>query len=83
MTNQQTCATAISKDGTIVAGYYTLDNGDRHGFLWTTAGGMTDFGIPGSAGGASFAYLQPGCIRDDGRTLLPTPYQELISEPAG
>jgi probable HAF family extracellular repeat protein len=71
-TNQQTYATAISKDGTIVAGYYTLDNGDKHGFLWQGASGMTDIGIPDSAVGASFTYLQPTCINDDGTTLFGT-----------
>ncbi len=71
-TNQQTYATAISKDGTIVAGYYTLDNGDKHGFLWKAASGMTDIGIPASAVGASFIYLQPACISDDGTTLFGT-----------
>ena len=68
-TSQQTYATAISKDGTIVAGYYTLDNGDKHGFLWKAASGMTDIGIPASAVGASFTYLQPNCISDNGTTL--------------
>ncbi len=71
-TNQQTTATAISKDGTIVTGYYKLDNGDSHGFLWTAAGGMTDLGIPASAVGANFTYLQPNCISDDGTTLFGT-----------
>jgi probable HAF family extracellular repeat protein len=71
-TNQQTYATAISKDGTIVAGYYALDNGDKHGFLWKAASGMTDIGIPASAAGAGFVYLQPACISDDGTTLFGT-----------
>ena len=71
-TNAQTYATAISKDGTIVAGYYTLNNGDSHGFLWNAASGMTDIGIPASALGASFIYLKPACISDDGTTLFGT-----------
>jgi probable HAF family extracellular repeat protein len=71
-TNQQTYATAISKDGTIVAGYYPLDNGDKHGFRWQAASGMTDIGIPASAVGASFTCLQPNCISDDGTTLFGT-----------
>ena len=71
-TSQKTYATAISKDGTIVAGYYTLDNGDKHGFLWKAASGMTDIGIPASAVGASFTYLQPNCMSDDGTTLFGT-----------
>ena len=72
VTNQQTYATAINKDGTIVAGYYTLDNGDSHGFLWKAASGMTDIGIPASALGASFIYEKPACISDDGTTLFGT-----------
>lgn len=71
-TNEQTYATAISKDGTIVSGYYQLDNGDKHGFLWNAASGMTDIGIPSSAVGASFIYLKPTCISDDGTTLFGT-----------
>jgi probable HAF family extracellular repeat protein len=71
-TNQQTYATAISKDGKIVAGYYKLDNGDSHGFLWNAASGMTDIGIPASAVGANSIYLKPTCISDDGTTLLGT-----------
>ena len=71
-TSQQTYATAISQDGAIVAGYYTLDNGDKHGFLWKAASGMTDIGIPASAVGASFVYLKPACISDDGTTLFGT-----------
>jgi probable HAF family extracellular repeat protein len=71
-TNEQTYATAISKDGTIVAGYYTLDNGDSHGFFWKAGSGMTDIGIPANAVGASFVYLKPGCVSDDGTTLFGT-----------
>ena len=72
VTNQQTYATAINKDGTIVAGYYMLNNGDSHGFLWKAASGMTDIGIPVSALGASFIYLKPTCMSDDGTTLFGT-----------
>ncbi len=71
-TNEQTYATAISKDGTIVSGYYQLNNGDKHGFLWNAASGMTDIGIPASAAGAGFIYLKPTCISDDGTTLFGT-----------
>jgi len=71
-TNQQTYATAISKDGKIVAGYYTLNNGDSHGFLWKAASGMTDIGIPASAVGASFIYEKPACMSDDGAPLFGT-----------
>ena len=69
-TNQQTYATAINHDGTIVAGYYTLDTGDSHGFFWNVASGMTDIGLPASALGASFADEKPACISDDGTTLF-------------
>jgi len=69
---QQTYATAISNDGTIVTGYCVLDNGDYHGFLWKAASGMTDIGVPASALGASFIYEKPNCISDDGTTLFGT-----------
>ena len=72
ITSQQTYATAINRDGTIVTGHYQLDNGDIHGFLWTAGGGMTDLGIPPGAVGASFVYLQPDCISDDGTTVFGT-----------
>jgi len=72
VTNQQTYATAISSNGMIVTGFYTLDNGDSHGFLWQAASGMTDIGIPDSALGASYVYLKPTCMSDDGATLFGT-----------
>ena len=67
-TNQQTYATAINKDGTIVAGYYNLDDGDIHGFLWNATNGLTDMGIP--AGYPNTHYLEPTCISDDGTTVF-------------
>jgi len=45
-TNQQTYATAINNDGTIVVGYYNLDNGNSHGFFWDATNGLRDLGIP-------------------------------------
>lgn len=67
-TNQQTCATAISLDGTIVAGYYNLDDGDIHGFMWNATNGMTGMGIP--AAYPNTHYLEPTCISDDGTTVF-------------
>jgi probable HAF family extracellular repeat protein len=67
-TNQQTYATAINNDGTIVAGYYSLDDGDIHGFMWNATKGMTDMGIPASH--PNTHYLEPTCISDDGTTVF-------------
>ena len=67
-TNQQTYATAINKDGTIVAGYYNLDDGDIHGFMWNATNGLTDMGIPASH--PNTYYLEPTCISDDGTTVF-------------
>ena len=67
-TNQQTYATAINKDGTIVAGYYNLDDGDIHGFMWDATNGLTDMGIPASH--PNTYYLEPTCISDDGTTVF-------------
>jgi probable HAF family extracellular repeat protein len=67
-TNQQTYATAINNDGTIVAGYYNLDNGDIHGFLWDATNGLRDMGIPASY--PNTHYLEPTCISDDGKTVF-------------
>jgi probable HAF family extracellular repeat protein len=67
-TNQQTYATAINKDGTIVTGYYNLDDGTVHGFMWNAATGLTDMGIP--AGHPNTYYLEPTCINDDGSTVF-------------
>lgn len=65
---QQTIANAISKDGSVVAGYSTLDNGNIDGFRWTSAGGMQDLGIP--ATDPNTVYLEPTCISDDGSTVF-------------
>ena len=67
-TNQQTYATALNNDGTIVAGYYNLDNGDIHGFIWDATHGARDTGIP--AGHPNTHYLEPTCISDDGSTVF-------------
>jgi probable HAF family extracellular repeat protein len=67
-TNQQTYATAINNDGTIVAGYYNLDSGDIHGFMWDATNGLRDMGIPASH--PNTHYLEPTCISDDGTTVF-------------
>jgi probable HAF family extracellular repeat protein len=67
-TNQQTYATAINNDGTIVAGYYNLDNGDIHGFIWNATNGLRDMGFPASY--PNTHYLEPTCISDDGTTVF-------------
>lgn len=68
-TNQQTYATAINKDGSIVAGYYNLDNGDIHGFIWSATNGVSDMGIP-VISHPNTHYLEPTCISDDGTTVF-------------
>ncbi len=67
-TNQQTYATAINKDGTIVTGHYNLDDGTIHGFLWNASNGLMDMGIPDSH--PNTYYLEPTCISDDGTIVF-------------
>jgi probable HAF family extracellular repeat protein len=67
-TNQQTYATAINKDGSIVTGYYNLDDGTIHGFMWNATNGVTDLGIPTNH--PNTYYLEPTCISDDGATVF-------------
>jgi probable HAF family extracellular repeat protein len=67
-TNQQTYATAINNDGTIVAGYCNLDNGDIHGFIWDATNGLRDVGFPATY--PNTHYLEPSCISDDGTTVF-------------
>ena len=66
--NQQTYATAVNRDGAIVAGHYNLDNGDIHGFMWDATNGLRDMGIPASH--PNTHYLEPTCISDDGTTVF-------------
>ena len=67
-TNHQTYATAINSNGTVVAGYSSLDNGTSHGFMWNATNGLTDMGIPASH--PNTYYLEPTCISDDGTTVF-------------
>ena len=66
-TNHQTYATAINSDGTVVAGYRLLDNGNINGFIWTS-NGVTVLAIP--ANHPNTAYLEPTCMSDDGTTVF-------------
>jgi probable HAF family extracellular repeat protein len=68
-TNQQTYATTINNNGTVVAGYYNLDNGDIHGFIWDATNGLRDMGIP-TVTHPNTHYLEPTCISDDGTTVF-------------
>lgn len=65
--NQQTFATAINGNGTVVAGYSSLDNGNISGFIWTAANGLTVLAIPASH--PKTFYLEPTCISDNGTVL--------------
>jgi probable HAF family extracellular repeat protein len=67
-TNQQTYATAINKDGSIVTGYYNLDDGTSRGFRWNATNGLTNLGIPTNH--PNTYYLEPTCISDDGATVF-------------
>ncbi len=67
-TNQQTYASAINKNGTIVTGHYNLDDGTIHGFIWNATNGLVDMGIPSSH--PNTYYLEPICISDDGATVF-------------
>ena len=66
--NQQTYATAINRDGTIVSGYCNLEDGDIHGFMWDATNGLRDMGIPATY--PNTHYLEPTCISDDGTTVF-------------
>jgi hypothetical protein len=66
-TNHQTIATAINGNGTVVAGYSLLDNGNINGFIWTS-NGVTVLAIPTNH--PNTFYLEPTCMSDDGATLF-------------
>jgi hypothetical protein len=68
--NQQTYATAINKNGTVVAGYGLLDNNNLSGFIWNATNGVTLLGTPADFTNNSFIYLEPTCMSDDGATLF-------------
>jgi hypothetical protein len=65
-TNHQTYAAAINGNGTVVAGYSALDNGNIDGFIWTS-NGVTVLAIPTNH--PNTFYLEPTCVSDDGATL--------------
>ena len=65
-TNLQTYATAINGNGTIVAGYSSLDNGNNNGFIWSS-NRVTVLATP--ADHPNTFYLEPTCMSDDGTTI--------------
>jgi len=65
-TNHQTYATAINNNGSVVAGYSLLDNGNVNGFIWTS-NNVTVLGVPTNH--PNTFYLEPTCMSDDGATL--------------
>lgn len=67
-TNHQTYASAINGNGTVVAGYSSLDNGNINGFIWNASNGVAVLAIP--ANHPNTAYLEPTCMSDDGATLF-------------
>ena len=66
-TNRQTYATAINSNGTVVAGYSLLDNGNINGFIWTS-NGVTVLAVPTNH--PNTAYLEPTCMSEDGSTVF-------------
>jgi hypothetical protein len=65
-TNHQTYASAINSNGTVVAAYSLLDNGNINGFVWTS-NGVTVLANPTNH--PNTFYLEPTCLSDDGATL--------------
>ena len=66
-TNHQTFAAAINRNGTVVAGYSALDNGNVNGFIWSAASGLTV--LPTPTNHPNTFDLEPTCLSDDGTTL--------------
>ncbi|SPE55058.1 exported hypothetical protein [Verrucomicrobia bacterium] len=66
-TNHQTYAAAINGDGTAVAGYSSLDNGNINGFIWNASNGVAVLAIPTNH--PNTVYLEPTCMSDDGTTV--------------
>jgi len=66
-TNDQTFATAINSNGTVVAGYSARDNGNINGFIWNASNGVVVLAIPTNH--PNTFYLEPTCMSDDGTTL--------------
>ena len=67
-TNHQTYATAINRNGTVVSGYSSLDNGNINGFIWNASNGVAVLAIPTNH--PNTAYLEPTCMSDDGTTIF-------------
>jgi probable HAF family extracellular repeat protein len=65
-TNHHTYATAINTNGTVVAGYSSLDNGNHNGFIWAS-NVVTVLAIPTNH--PNTFYLEPTCMSDDGSTV--------------
>jgi probable HAF family extracellular repeat protein len=55
--------TAISADGSTVAGFYPFAPGVPHGFKWTVAGGLQDLGtLPGTTGSWGYGVNADGSV---------------------
>ena len=67
-TNHQTYATAINGNGTVVAGYSALDNGNINGFIWTVSNSVAVLAIPTNH--PNTVYLEPTCMSDDGTSVF-------------
>ncbi len=67
-TDHQTYATAINSNGTVVAGYSSLDNGKINAFIWNASNAVTVLAIPTNH--PNTVYLEPTCMSDDGTTVF-------------
>lgn len=66
-TNHQTYATAINRNGTVVAGYSLQDDGHQYGFIWNATNGVTVLATPTNH--PNTYSLQPVCLSDDGTII--------------
>jgi probable HAF family extracellular repeat protein len=62
LTGDQSFATAISGDGTVIVGEHTDASGFYRAFRWTAATGMVDMGTLGGPEAAPFAVNQDGSV---------------------
>jgi len=67
-TNHHTYATAINRNGTVVAGFSSLDNGNNRGFIWNASNGVAVLAIPTNH--PNTYALEPTCLSDDGTTVF-------------
>src|SRR5262249_39301592 len=58
-----TFPTAVSADGSVVAGYGDVAGGTLHAFRWTSAGGLQDLGtLPGGSSDQAYGLSLDGAV---------------------